>query len=46
MHCSSNGSLVMGLFVILISRQSDFIKSFTSLSRISGPDAAGISLRL
>lgn len=46
MRCSSNGSLVMGLFVILISRQSDLIKSFTSLLRISGRDAAGISLRL
>lgn len=36
----------MGLFVILISCQSDFTKSFTSLSCISGRDAAGISLRL
>lgn len=45
-YCSSNGSLVMGLFVILISRQSDFIKSFTSLLHISGLDATDISLRL
>lgn len=45
-NCSSNGSLVMGLFVILISRQSDFIKSFTSLLHIPGLDATGISLRL
>lgn len=41
-YCSSSGSLVMGMFVILISLQWDFIKSFTSLSCISGLDSPGI----
>ena len=45
-YCSSNGSLVMRMFVILISLQPDFIKSFTSLSCISGLDTPGISLNL
>jgi len=43
-YCNSNGFLVMGVFVILISFQSDFMKSFTSLSCISGLDTLGISL--
>lgn len=41
-YCSSSGSLVMGMFVILISLQWDFVKSFTSLSCISGLDSPGI----